>query len=57
MIISESTQTDKRPKLEDFRKQSVGLNEKVSFLDGSLKRHINTEDVMLTLLGGCCIII
>jgi hypothetical protein len=57
MVISESTQTDKKPKLEDFRKQSVGLDKKVPLVDGSLKRYINTEDMMLTSFGRFCIIV
>jgi hypothetical protein len=55
MVISKSTQTDKEGKLEDFKKQVVGFDKKMPLLDGSLKRYVNTEDVMLTFLGRCCI--
>lgn len=55
MVISKSTETNKESKLEYFRKLVVGLDKRVPLLDGSLKRYVNTEDVMLTLLGRYCI--
>jgi hypothetical protein len=55
MVISKPAETNKESKLENFRKQIVGLGKKMPFLDGSLKRYVNTEDVMLTLLRRCCI--
>jgi hypothetical protein len=56
IVISKSAEENKESKLEDFRKQIVGLDKKVPLLDGSLKIYVNTEDVMLTLLGRYCII-
>jgi uncharacterized protein YeeX (DUF496 family) len=55
--LSQSQLNQIKNKIEDFRKQIVGLDKKVPLLDGSLKRYINTEEVMLTLFGKCCIII
>jgi hypothetical protein len=55
MVISKSTEADKEAKLKYFRKQVVGKDKKVPLLDGSSRRYVNTEDVMLTLLGRCCI--
>jgi hypothetical protein len=55
IVLSQPAEENKGSKLEDFRKQIVGLGKNEPLLDDSSKRYVNIKDVGLTLLGRHCI--